>query len=168
MRVLTRTAFVALITLVFSAAAIAQYSQPVRDVENPARTPFWGYAFGTIDVNWVNNIFNVGTIPVGQRLVIEHVAVHCAMSDADSILHVTITVYKKSNGGWASWQIPLLSQKQGLDPFTGKISWLTSQQVRLYSDGVSGANVGVSVSRSFTGASASCWATVSGHTISTP
>jgi len=168
MRRLTRTVVVALITLAFSAAAFAQYSQPVRDVENPARTPFWGYAAGAIDAGWINNFFNTGTIPVGQRLVIEHVAVHCSLNASDSISRVTITVVKKIVDGWQIFQIPLLSQQQGPDLVGGGISWVTSQQVRLHSDGVAGGTVTVGVYRGNTAAAASCYATVSGYTLSMP
>ena len=50
----------------------------VKDVENPAQSPFWGYALDTIPEHFVNVQLSIGTIPVGKRLVIEHVAVDCA------------------------------------------------------------------------------------------
>lgn len=167
MRTLARTGILALITVVFSASALAQYSQPVRDVENPARTPFWGYASGTIGINVANVLLNVGTIPSGQRLVIEHVGVHCT-ADADDNMSVVYIYANKKTGpsAWTIYPAPLVVHKQG-NNCIGKGSWTVSQPVRLYSDGGGDATC-VSVYHSKIGATASCWTFVSGYTLSTP
>ncbi|MBI3681031.1 MAG: hypothetical protein HY235_11620 [Acidobacteria bacterium] len=162
---LTRTGTLALITAVFSVTATAQYSQPVRDVENPARTPFTAYASGGIPVNWVSQLISVGTVPAGKRLVIESVGVSCTTDTDDNISLVTINVITGTLQGWYSVPFPIAIQKQGTT-FDGKASWVASQPVRLYSDGVN-YNTQVAISHAKVTAAASCFAFVSGHTIAT-
>jgi hypothetical protein len=168
MRTLTRLGIVALITVVFSASVLAQYSQPVRDVENPARTPFWGWNSGTIELNSMNVQLMVGIVPVGQRLVIEHVAVNCATDADDNISLVQITVYKKTGPlSFSGAQVPVVVQKQGTNS-GGKGSWTVSQALRLYSDGIASYAHWVTVNHSKLTATAYCFAVVSGYTLSTP
>ena len=167
MHKLSAHAVLALSMILFSAVSFAQYSQPVRDVENPARTPFWGAGSATIPLNYINQYAAVGTVPVGQRLVIEHVAVQCYMDADDNISLVTIGVYRATaGGGWTNWSIPLVAQKQGAT-YDGRATWVVSQAVRLYSDGVNGAT-SVNVAHSKTSATATCYVNVLGHTINTP
>ena len=163
MHSLTRTVMIALIAVLFSAGAFAQYSQPVRDVENPARTPFLGFGSVTIPLHFINQIVSVGTIPAGQRLVIEHVAATCSADADDSISNVSVSVYKGTPSSWSSVGVPVLAQKQGVT-WTGSTTWTVSQPVRLYSDGVNSAT-NVNISHSKTTATASCFVVVTGHTI---
>ncbi|MBI4877168.1 MAG: hypothetical protein HY822_21245 [Acidobacteria bacterium] len=146
--------------------ALAQYSQPVRDVENPARSPFWSFDGGPISLSTANVILNMGTVPAGQRLVIEHVAVQCTGDADDNISQATISVYKKTGGGWTSWSVPLAVRNQGTG-YDGKGIWTASQVLRLYSDGV-GSATWVNVHHRKTTSTAHCFAVVSGNTISTP
>lgn len=165
MRRLAHYALFTLIAVAFSATALAQYSQPIRDVENPARTPFWGSASGTIDVNWVNTILNAGSVPSGQRLVIELVTINCTTDTDDTIARATILVFKAIGGNWSSWEVPILVQRQG-STWNGKATWTASQPVTLYSDGLAaGSAVSVNILHSKTTATASCWTFVSGHII---
>jgi hypothetical protein len=138
----------------------------VKDVENPAQTPFWGYDAGTIPVDWANTMLVVGTIPAGKRLVIEHVAVSCTMDSDDGISRVEIHINKKNETGYNSYKVPLSAQRQG-NTYNGKSSWTVSQPVRLYSDGGT-TSTSVEVNRSKTTATASCYAIVSGYTVDTP
>ena len=138
----------------------------VQDVENPARTPFWGHGSATIPVNFINQYASVGTVPAGQRLVIEHVAATCYMDADDNISQVTIGVYRGNTSAWTSWGVPLVAQKQGAT-WDGRATWVVSQPVRLYSDGVN-AGTSINFAHSKTSATATCYAYVSGHTITTP
>jgi hypothetical protein len=164
MRQVVRYAILALIAVAFSVTASAQYSQPVRDVENPARTPFWGYASGTIDLNWVNTYLNAGSVPSGQRLAIELVTLYCSTDADDTIAKAAIVVYKATPGGYSAWEVPILVHRQG-STYTGRATWTASQPVTLYSDGVAGGGVNVNIHHSKTTATASCVTFVSGHTI---
>jgi hypothetical protein len=161
-----RVCRVTLIAAVLSVCAWAQYSQPVRDVENPARTPVWGYASGTIDVGWVNVLLDVTTVASGQRLVLEYASVSCTTDADDNISRVTISIYKKTPTGWTSYGVPLVVQKQG-NTYDGKASFSVSQLVRLYSDGI-GNTTSIDVRHSKTTATASCYAVVNGYTLATP
>jgi len=139
----------------------------VKDVENPAHSPFVGYASGTIDVNWINHILSVGTVPSGKRLVIEYVGIRCEGDADDSFPRATINVYKKTGaGGWTSFQVPVQMSLQGTT-HDGKASWTASQSLRLYSDGGTGGT-SIDVHHKKTTATAFCVASLSGYTVDEP
>jgi len=157
---------IVLIAIALSTIGFAQYSQPIRDVENPARIPIWGYAYETIPVGFVNTMLDVATVASGQRMVIEHVAVNCTTDADDNMSRVTIGIYKKTPTGWSNYGVPLVVQKQG-NTYDGKASWTASQSVRLYSDGI-GSPTSIDVRHAKTTATASCFAVISGYTLATP
>lgn len=159
-----RIAIFLLILVVCATSAFAQYSSPVRDVENPARTPFWGHASGSFSPNFQNAILNLGVVPIGQRLVMEHVSIYCTMDADDNVSLATVSVTKNSGGGgWTSWSVPILVQKQGAT-WDGHVQWVGSQVVNLYSDGV-GSSTYVNIFHSKTTSTPSCTASVAGHTL---
>ena len=155
-----------LFALALSTTGFAQYSQPVRDVENPARTPIWGYSASTISVGYVNTLIDLTTVPVGQRMVIEHVGVTCTTDGDDNISRATVWIFKKNVAGYSSYGMPLVVTKQG-NTYDGKASWAVSQSLRIYSDGV-GNTTTVDVRHSKITANASCYAVLSGYTLATP
>ena len=156
------------ISLVFTTAdALAQVRPAlVKDVENPAHSPFVGYASDTIDVNWLNTILSVGTVPIGKRLVIEHVGIRCTGDIDDSFPLTTVSIHKGTNMGWSSYSVPIQMSLQGTT-YDGKASWTASEALRLYSDGVNAATA-VNIFHKKTTAAASCSAIVSGYTVDMP
>lgn len=136
MRKVTCTLVLALITIVFSATAFAQYSQPVRDVENPSQNPFWAVGSGSNTKGFVNFFVNIdqvtASIPTGKRLTLEFIAVRCTTPADDSISEARITVTKKPG---TQMQFPIQIARQGTDVF-GQATWVTSQMTRLYLDSV--------------------------------
>jgi hypothetical protein len=161
-----RVCAIVLLAAGLSTVGWAQYSQPVRDVENPARTAVWGHDSGTIDIGWANVMLDMMTVASGQRLVIEHVAVNCTTDADDNISRVTIWINKKAATGMSSYSVPLVVAKQGTT-WDGKGSWTVSQSLRLYSDG-GGGSTSIDVRRSKTTATATCFAVISGYTLATP
>jgi hypothetical protein len=164
-----------LVFMVASVIALTLFASPVwaqtrpalvKDVENPAQNPYWGYDSGTISAGWVNVNLDVATIASGKRLVIEHVAVNCTSDQDDNIYRATIGIYKKSASGWTNYGVPVPVQKQG-PTYDGKASWTVSQPVRLYSDGV-GSPTTIDIRHSKITSDASCFAVISGYTVDTP
>ncbi len=151
---------------VYCAAASAQYSTPMRDVENPARTPF--QASGTIDFSppfagvFGSPLFDV---PAGRRAVIEYASVRCFSAAGNPIVSAVIQVTELTGGGSISrsFQIPITFQ--GTDAFSGPL-YIGGLTTRLYSDrGLSGGGVTIGASRASGSGSGSCAFAISGHTI---
>lgn len=159
-----------LVLILFNALAIAQYSTPVRDVENPARTPLQDYGNATFPMNFINTQISLASLPSGQRLVIEYVSVRCETDADDNISRVSIGVYKKTGGGgWAQYYFPITVQKQG-NTYDGKASWVAAQSMRLYSDSVLAGSTAhyVDVRHAKTASTPTCSAFLSGYTIAAP
>jgi hypothetical protein len=156
------------LTLV-GAPALAQYASPVRDVENPARTPFW--ASDTIDIApGFAGVLNspIATIPDDQRLVIEQVSMRCHSPSGNPIIHTDIRVTERLGGGSSrshALQVPI--DFQGTDPFNGPI-YVGQISSRIYSDaGLSGSSsVSAGVIRASGTGTGVCFVTISGYTIS--
>ncbi len=133
-----------------------------------AQTPFWGHASGTFSNNFVNKLLTIASIPAGQRLVIEHVAVRCEADTDDSFPEVTISVTKKTGPtSYSTYSVPVLARMQGTT-YDGKANWVVSQSVRLYSDGGSSDNIIINIFHSKIASTPSCYAHVSGYTVTTP
>ena len=130
MRRLTRTAIVALITVVFSAATFAQYSQPVLDVENPSQNPFWSVGSGQSLQNLVNFFIELDPVPTGKRLTLEFISMRCTTPADDSIYMARISVFKKPG---TSMEYPIQVPRQGTDA-SGNATWTVSQPLKLYLD----------------------------------
>lgn len=159
------TAF-ALLTLASSAPLMAQYSQPVRDVDNPARTPYRSMRDGTIDLNFVNKWYSAASFPAGQRLVVEQVSITCTMDADDNVASATISISRPSGGGmYVTDYVPILVPKQGTT-WNGKSVWTVSQSVRLYTDAGHAPDVGIHHSK--TTSTPYCAVYVSGYTFATP
>jgi hypothetical protein len=151
----------------FASAASAQYSTPVRDVENPARTPFQSSTTITMDPPFAG-VFGTPLfeVPVGRRAVIEYATARCSSPSGNPIVQVVVQVTELLSGGGSisrSFQIPV--GFQGVDAFSGPL-YIGGLTVRLYSDrGAAGGGVTAGASRSSGSGNASCTVTISGHTI---
>jgi len=138
---------------------------PVKNVENPAKSPFWGFASGTFTADYINIQLSLGDIPEGKRLVIEQVTAYCELDSDDSIPRVTISMnHKTSESTYSVYQVPLLMQKMG-STYDGKVGWAISQQVRLYSDWVLSAPVTMDIRHSKTSSTPICFAVTSGYIV---
>jgi hypothetical protein len=135
-------------------------------VMDPANSAYVEFDSDTIEPNWVNTQLNLGSVPAGKRLVVEHVAAACEMAADDEISRASIWILKKAGAGWSSFAVPLgvVSKSATYD---GKTVATVSQSLRLYSDGGLG-NIFVDVRRRNTANQASCWAVVSGYTVDVP
>lgn len=164
MRKRIRLGIPAVVAILCAASLPAQYSQPVRDVENPARTPvtFSRSGLFALDTSYLH--LAVYTIPAGKRLVMEHIGIVCTMDADDNVSLAEVHVWRASAiGGGTSEPVPILVQKQGTT-HDGKVNWVASQPVRLYAD-AGGGDTEIHVFHSKLTSRPSCSAVISGHTI---
>lgn len=151
--------------------AFAQYSTPMRDVENPDRFPYIENGFMQIDLNFQNNFINLPT-PPGKRYVIENVNVVCSSpSVSDSFPQAYLSVLKMtsstSSTGFSFGLAPLV--RTGPGAFGGAV-WMSNTTLKAYSDANafnadgSGA-ISLNIFHTDFTVRPSCRATVTGHTI---
>lgn len=162
--------------LILGAAALsaqAQYSTPMRDVENPDRAPYVQYATASLPTPYLNGFASFPT-PVGKRYVIDYVAVSCSTPSAsDSFPQVYATVTKivsanQTNG--YSFPAVVKLEPHGSAVFGGGYLWQGAAQVRLVSDASpfdanGGTGIVLNIFHTDTTVAANCSATVSGHTL---
>jgi hypothetical protein len=70
-----RGAALAVALMFLAIPSAAQYSQPIRDVDNPARQPM---KFTTTYTTQTAVDTTIAEVPPGKRLVVEHVQVSCS------------------------------------------------------------------------------------------
>ena len=158
--------FVALCGLYASGAA-AQYSTPMRDVENPDRFPYMERASINIAQNFVNGIADFPT-PAGYRYVIEYVAVTCyTPSASDYFPSVILSTTKITSPNSATFLNPavVMMQRAGPGAFGGYL-FHGSALVKIYSDAgfPGGSGISINISHADFSVAAQCNAYVYGHT----
>jgi hypothetical protein len=104
MKTFTRSSILALIAVLFSASALAQYSQPVRDVEKPAHSPLRIKGVVTVsagEVGWFGNTIGP-VVAADRRFVIEYVGVECYSIGGVEAVGVWLrTAEKRGDGTFA-------------------------------------------------------------------
>jgi len=166
---LSKIASCAVVTLALTICASAQtpFSTPVRDVENPAKSPYWSLA--TLDIlNGFQGAVSFDPVPVGKRLVIEFASFVCTTEpNTNGVVDVSIarlTVPAK-NAATASIQFShsLVVSRQGKS-FSGD-TYAAAQSLRLYSEaGTPGASVSLSGNTPHLG----CNIAISGYLVNVP
>lgn len=152
-------------------SAFAQYSTPMRDVENPDRFPYLERGDTAIDVGVQNGFINVPT-PLGKRYVIENVNITCnTPSGTDSFPQLQLTVGKATSSSSVSFYTFSLSPmvRTGPGAFGGFV-WVSHTVLKAYSDPIpfnpdgSGA-MSLNIFHSDFAVRPFCRAVVSGHTV---
>jgi len=151
--------------------ASAQFSSPMRDVENPDRTPFVLSATGALDTPYVNGFIQF-TLTNGKRYFLEYVTLTCTTPSAgDSFttpyLVVTQNTSTTSTVGYSV--VPFYMVRLGAAPFGGYV-WAGSAMVKLFSDSGSfgaptGNGVQFNVFHTDNSVRATCNGLISGHTL---
>jgi hypothetical protein len=130
----------------------------VRDVENPARTPF--VVQGEVKFEDEKILTELGEVPSGKRAIIEFISMVCQTIPPDTIIFVLFT-FPHENGS-AQYLLPI--SKQG-DPGNSIFqSWVAGQLVRIYADE---GPIFIQVGRSSPPDEerSGCQVSISGHTI---
>ena len=156
----------AIVVVSAGARAEAQFSTPVRDVENPARSMF----LATADVDLDNGEFSNGFtpvstafIPAGRKLTLEFISVNCS-AVAEQSLQLFIQLRQPGGGLSRGIRIPLTSAPVPLLP--DSLEWSAGQLVRLYADHHPGGSALLAVSRNGNGSgNVRCDVHLSGHTV---
>jgi hypothetical protein len=132
----------------------------VRDVENPAHTPF---VINTV-VNFEpsGSITELGEVPAGKRAVIEFISMQCATVPPDTIRSVEFFFRNAQVNGSIHYFLPI--SKQGDPGDFLQQSWVAGQLVRIYADEGS-IGIVLTLSSQTPGGSSGCEVSISGHTI---
>lgn len=166
---LSKAAVVAACTLPL--AALAQYSTPMRNVDNPDRFPYQEFNFFSLDMPYVNG-FGYFPTPPGKRYVIEFVSLSCTTaSAADTFPQQYLVVTKAvSSTMTTSSNIMLAPMVRGGSGAFGGYVWSSQTQLKAYTDANpfsadgSGSTY-LNVFHTDTSVRASCQATMVGHAV---
>lgn len=165
-----RRALIAAVALA-AGAAQAQFSSPMRDVENPDRFLYQERGSVTIPGNFFNSFIYFPT-PAGKRYIIEFVALQCTTSsNTDSFPNVLLGLQRTTGPGSSiGYSVPAIQMSRRGPSSFGGIIWAGSAQVKVFSDAevgdpTGGTAINLNIFHSDTTVPATCFATISGHTI---
>jgi hypothetical protein len=128
MRSLLKLSAVVAALLVMASTASAQFSTPVRDVENPIRSPWRVNTLVYANPNEpYTKTFDIYDAPTPKVFVIEFVSLYCEANSADSIYNVGFAVTTKTDSHY--FHVPI--SKQGTTHWNDT-SWSAAQTVRVY------------------------------------
>jgi hypothetical protein len=116
----------AAILLLSSTAVLAQYSTPMRDVDNPARQPWSCDVLNYMPNVTDRNSFSCPAVPAGKRLVIEFVSIRIQLPAGINIEAVAIVA--RSNGVSHLHYVPVIPIPANSNRYT------VSQMVLIYAD----------------------------------
>ena len=133
----------------------------IRDSDNPARHPFT-LAQQQVSAGGGPGIeIGLGTVPSGQRYVIEHYEVDCNLNPGTTLTDVNVNLVNGRNGFISDHVAPHI-----ILPYTAAPSvWGGNGNVRLYAE--PGALIGVGAIANSDGIQ-TCGASVSGYVVSLP
>lgn len=148
-------------------AALAQYSTPMRNVDNPDRTPYQETTYITISPPFVNG-FAFFPTPAGKRVVIEWVSLNCSSSSAtDVFAQVFLNITRVGGFGLAMPLAPMVRTGSGLFICNASVGQTT---LKAYSEAVPGVADGgngiyLNIFHTESAQTANCTTTVSGHLV---
>lgn len=133
----------------------AQFSQPVRDVENPAQNLFVASGFDSATNNVQNVIMYIENLPQGKRLAMEALTIRCLVPNEASIRDARVVTYTRPSPGASPKETWFIVNKvrQG-EPGNSISIWVGSLVGKVYTDYINTttrANINVSRAPSNTG-----------------
>jgi hypothetical protein len=116
----------------FPALVFAQYSSPIRDVENPAHSPLQ-VSYSVTVPNGAISISNafVANVPSGKRMVVEYVSVTCGTLAANAVGVATLDLYALNFFGSTPYKLAVTAAPTDGN---GINRYYVAQTVRLYAD----------------------------------
>lgn len=149
--------------------ALAQYSSPVRDVENPAHSPLRIKLTLIEQAQFGFQLFTtVNAIPLGKRMVVEYISVTCRTmaNEAAQVAELSFFAYDSTSMGLIAYALPVT--KSTPQPFLGT-RYFASQGVRLYADGANGPTIGAEMTLTASPQTdVTCDFVISGYTVNMP
>jgi hypothetical protein len=150
--------------------ASAQYSTPMRDVENPDRSAFMASANGTLDAPFVNGFLFFAT-PAGRRYFIDYVTLNCTTPNVgDGFSQVLLGTRQNVTNGSIGYVAPaIVMERRGPAPFGGYI-WSGTANVKMFSDADQftaggGSSISMNIFHTDTTSRATCSGFVYGHSL---
>jgi hypothetical protein len=154
------------------ASLLAQFSSPIHDVENPAHSVMRFSGQVSLAAGFSLGAANLGVVPLGKRMVIEHASVRCTIDSSPGIdvFNLQLTAYEVVGTTLLSHFYELPFTKAGVAGSSA--GYYTSHSLRLYSDGNS-VNQPLQIFVSLTGnlppsGAGSCGVELSGYTVNLP
>jgi hypothetical protein len=152
------------LALLLPMVGLAQYSSPMRDVENPAHSPYRFSGHVTVPAGQAQGSSGEILVPPGKRIVIEQISMSCYVSVASMTLYVP-WLSSPQNTSFFRLELPVT---QGTPDAFGFTKYFSTQSVRLYADlGATGMQ-GVLTLSANTASPVSCDLSLSGYTINVP
>lgn len=156
--------------LLAPAAADAQFSQPMRDVENPAQTAFLLRGnFSPTNSGDLTALHDFGPVPAGKRLTIESLGLRCFTGSTANAMYANVTFRMRNSPseGLQNATFPIEMVRQGL--ISSNVVWVGSLSGRAFHDNPGiGPLARFEVSRFPTGSDMSCSYTIVGGLTNLP
>ncbi|OHE80503.1 MAG: hypothetical protein A2107_10555 [Verrucomicrobia bacterium GWF2_62_7] len=148
----------------------AQFSQPMRDVENPAQNAYVTQReWELTNVFSTNIMVNATAPPVGKRLTVESLGLRCLVDPNVTSVNATVTFRMRNspNESLTNATFPIQMARQGA--VFNDVSWVGTFNGRAFHDNPgSAAGPTVQVFRVPTGAPMSCTFTIMGGLTNLP
>jgi len=153
-----------------SVPAWAQFSTPMRDVENPDRSPYMAAVSGNLEAPFVNGFLFFPTAS-GKRYFIEYVSLTCTTPNAgDSFTQVFLGARQNVTNGSLGYATPaIVLERRGPAAFGGTI-WSGSANLKMFSDPDNftpggGTSISMNIFHTDPSSRAVCSGFVSGHSL---
>lgn len=153
---------------VLAGTAQAQFSSPIRDVENPDRFSYQEAAIAGFDPFESVGVMTFPT-PAGRRYVIEHLALQCnTNSNVESFPVVQLNVLRVTPTGFAPQSLPILQMtRRGF--WNGRIVWSGATTLKAYADPdpaepTGGRRIQLAIFRTDVSVAPLCFGAITGHT----
>jgi hypothetical protein len=158
--------------LLAPAALHAQFSQPMRDVENPAQNAFLLRGnFSTANSGDLTAVHEFGPVPAGKRLTIESLGLRCFTTGSTAnAMYASVVLRMRGNTpieGTVNATFPIQMVRQGL--VGNNVAWVGTLTGRAFYDNPGGGpSARFEVSRSPTGSDLACAFTIVGGLTNLP
>jgi len=159
-----------LLLLALAGPASAQFSTPMRDVENPDRAPFMASASGNLEAPFVNGFLFFPTA-AGRRYFLDYVSLNCTTPNAgDVFTQVLLGTRQNITNGSIGYVAPaIVLERRGPAPFGGTI-WSGTASVKMFSDpdaftAGGGTSISMNIFHTDTSSRATCSGFVYGHSL---
>jgi hypothetical protein len=165
-RLISTTHALAVLALLAPAAGLAQYSTPMRDVENPAHSPL---RFSK-EIDIAGSAFaqaSLGNVPAGKRYVIELISVSCVFFSAAELTDITLILNEERGNNtvvFHRYSMPF-TRLPGDSVVVAR--FISLQPLRLYHDG-NAVDLAASFSLAQSNPNGACTFEVSGYTVTAP
>ncbi|MBI4874968.1 MAG: hypothetical protein HY822_10090 [Acidobacteria bacterium] len=158
------------VLLALALPASAQYSTPMRDIENPAHSPLRLKGTGDVPGGFVGAFgMTIGpALAADRRMVIEYVLFDCGTAGAVEPVRVQLSTAEKTGAGSYSFHNYLINLAKTTPDYAGNVRAVGTQSQRWYHDGGQAVQIGITLNGAAPAAGITCRVEISGYTTSMP